>query len=231
MGVTKGKVPTHIAFLLRLGKTKICCCIFEYDSCTMKYTIPFLLTCICWVVYMPKSNAQPAIFKKMDTTAQLGSTSYRVRCSNKKPDQNEVTILITGFEEITTDINLTLKGRIGSVQIDDLNKDGVADLVIFHFGGSIPSLGHVFTLLSSSTKTVNAVYLPDIRDDAKLRAGYRGFDAFHLIEGSLVRTFPIYTSSEPDALPTDTKRVVFYKIVAENGGFKYKPINTYETKK
>ena len=50
-----------------------------------------------------------------DSTMKLGKAGYRVRCNNKKPDKNNLTIGTIGFESSATrDFDVEIKGRINN---------------------------------------------------------------------------------------------------------------------
>ncbi|HEX3023641.1 MAG TPA: hypothetical protein VHP12_00395 [Chitinophagaceae bacterium] len=171
-------------------------------------------------------------FRKTDTTVKVGKAGYVIICNNKNADKNLITIKPVGFESEARQMEFYIKGRIKSVQIDDFNNDGFPDLIIFSEGGGENPIEHVniYALTSVENKSYAPIYFPDILDDAKLRDGYKGHDKFSLMEGTVFRTFPIYKPDDAADKPTGGKRVVQYKMISEQGIFKFKAIRTYEIK-
>ena len=166
-------------------------------------------------------NAQK---NKFDTTMKIGKVGYRVTCTNKANEKNEMTISMIGFEESRSDVNIDVKGKVQSGEIDDLNRDGFPDIVIYVFSEGDKRKGSIFSIASEGNKSISAILFPDITDDAKLSAGYKGGDQFKLFNGILTRRFPVYnTSDSTNTTPTGIVRQIIYKVVpGERGGYKFK---------
>lgn len=192
----------------------------------MSYKILVLLIAI-----ISFSNAQSQ-YNKIDTTVKVGKSGYKVICNNKSAEKNLISIKPVGFEGEARDMEFYIKGRIKNVQVDDFNNDGFPDLIIFSEGGDENPIEHVniYAITSVENKSCAPIYFPDILDDAKLRDGYKGHDRFSLMEGTVFRTFPIFKPDDTADKPTGGKRVVQYKMVSEQGVFKFKAIRTYEIK-
>ena len=79
---------------------------------------------------------------------------------------------------------------------------------------------------------VSPFFSADILDDTKLRVGYKGSDEFTMIEGTVMRTFPVYNVADTANIkPTGMLRHIQYKMAtAEGGVYKFKVLRTYETK-
>ena len=172
-------------------------------------------------------------FKRFDSTVKIGKAGYRVICSNKNPNKNDVSIKLIGFDNSTSgDVNLSLAGRIKKIEIDDFNNDGFPDLVAYVFSGENGETGNVFSISSQENKGLKPVYFPDIRDDKKLSEGYKGYDDFYLLNGNLFRSFPVYKTGDTTVLPTGSKRVIQYGVVPGEGGtLKFKAVRSFEEKK
>ncbi len=169
--------------------------------------------------------------RKIDTTLKIGKTGYRVFCTNKNLEKNPLSIRPIGFENTARDIDLMMKGRITKAEIDDFNNDGFPDLVVYVFSGEKREMGSVFAIASSENKTYLPIVFPDIRDDDKLHEGYRGYDDFSLLEGTLMRRFPIYKKDDTSDKPTGGKRVIQYQAIpGDRGALKFKVMHTYDLK-
>ena len=156
------------------------------------------------------ANAQAP---KIDTTAFFGNAGYRVTCSNKKEEANEVTISPKKFKSTIRDVSFNIKGRLTKILVDDLNDDGYPDLLLCIYTGAKYEKGTVVGIYSSEAAIMPASF-PDIYDDPKLREGYKGHDEFTIVVGSLLRSFPIYKPGDTDTATGGTK-VVQYKIMPD----------------
>jgi hypothetical protein len=104
-------------------------------------------------------NAQlPA--RKLDTTMKVGKAGYRVNCTNKNPDKNNISITPIGFEKDVRDFSFEIKGRLQSAEVDDMNRDGFPDLVLYVFNNDSIPKGNVIGICSDKNETVQAVVFP-----------------------------------------------------------------------
>lgn len=173
-------------------------------------------------------NAQiPA--KKFDTTMKMGRVGYRVFINNKNAERNSLTITPVGFDKNVSEVSFEVKGRTNKAEVDDVNRDGFPDLVVYVFtNDSIPQ-GKVIGIASEKNEQIAPIGFPDILDDPKLRTGYKGFDTFMLLEGYLVRRFPVYSA---EGVQTNMIRQIMYQVVpAERGGYKFKSLRMLDYNK
>lgn len=175
-------------------------------------------------------NAQ-VMFPRIDSTMKIGKAGYRVDCRNKSIASNQLTIKPVGFESGARDISFTIKGRVASAQIDDLNRDGYPDLLITIFVDSNATSGTAYAFVSDGNKEIVPCVLPDPAMNSKISSGYKGHDQFTLMEGTLLHKFPIFNPKDEKDKPTGGNRVVMYQLAkAENGGYKFSMIKSYDTK-
>jgi hypothetical protein len=176
-------------------------------------------------------NAQ---FKKYDSTLKVAKAGYRVYCNNKNVDKNNITLTPIGFESgASREVNFEIKGRVKKCETDDLNNDGFPDLVIYVYDGKESAFGKVLAIYSEKNESFGPIGFPDILDDPKLKIGYKGYDEFSLMEGVLVRRFPIFQAVDSvNFVPSGMLRQIHYRVVAgENHSQKFKVLRTFEFKK
>jgi hypothetical protein len=157
------------------------------------------------------ANAQKV---KFDTTMKIGKVGYRVLCNNKKPTKNNLSINLIGFEETRDEISFEVMGKVVSCEIDDLNRDGYTDLLIYVVDETNNNKASVVAIASTENKGIRPIIFPDIRDDAKLNAGYNGGDTYKLMNGMLSRRFPVVDASK-NVLGY---RKVFYTVMPDEKG-------------
>jgi hypothetical protein len=171
-----------------------------------------------------------AQIKKIDTTIKIASVGYRISCNNKDPEKNQLDIKPIGFDHDAHESVLFIKGKIIRTEIDDLNSDGYPDAVIYTLNGPRGEYGNAYAIVSLSNKSFTAVGLPDVLLDAKYKDGYRGHDEFSLLEGTLMRKFPVYKADDKD-VATGGRRVIQYVLNGtDDTGYKFKIQQSFETK-
>jgi hypothetical protein len=170
--------------------------------------------------------------KRIDTTVKMGAAGYRVYCNNKSAENNTLSIKPTGFESSAQEANFLIKGKIAKVEIEDFNNDGFPDLILYIYSGANGEMGTVIGITSVGNKSMSPIYFPDILDDVKLRVGYKGHDEFYLLQGTLMRSFPIFKTEDAPDKPTGGKRVVQYQMTSteREGVFKFKVLRSYDAK-
>ncbi|MBS1947864.1 MAG: hypothetical protein JST47_08865 [Bacteroidetes bacterium] len=190
-----------------------------------------LLSFIAVATLLVLSNNCVGQFEKIDSTLKLGKAGYKIFCNNKSTAENEVTIKPVGFDKDAREMKFMVKGRISKTEIDDLNDDGFPDLVVYIFSGKNAEFGTVYGFASDQNKSYVPIMLPDVMLDGKLKEGYKGHDHFMLLQGKLVREFPVYLPDGPTDKPTGGKRIIMYGIVSDPpGNFQFKVMNTYDIK-
>jgi hypothetical protein len=185
----------------------------------------FLFTCL-GIFLSIYSNAQA---RKIDTIMKLGNVGFKLVCNNKNDEKNYVTVSPIGFSSGARDVSFEVKGRIRKAEVDDLNNDLYPDLVIYIYLNGTDEKGTVVGVSSVKNESFAGIGFPDIVDDPKLRTGYKGFDSFTLMEGTLMRRFPIYTADSVGAQRTGMYRQIQYRVsVGERGLLTFKPVRSYE---
>ena len=171
--------------------------------------------------------------RRIDTTMKVGKAGYRINCLNKSGDKNAISINPVGFENEVRDFSFDFKGVLTGTEVDDLNKDGFPDLLLYVNTKDSLNKSTVIGISSQENKSVVPIVLPDILDDPRLRDGYRGSDQYMLLEGILMRTYPLF---EKDAngvqQPTGKMRRLMYRVAAgEQGSLKFVVARFYDFQK
>jgi hypothetical protein len=192
----------------------------------MKKKLIFLLV---GLICLQAADAQIE-FEKMDTTMKIGKTGYRINCRNREIAQNQLGIRPIGFESPANEaLNFPVRGRVSKAMVDDLNGDGVADLILFIYTDSAAIHGTVLAFISDGTKTIVPAGLPDMELDGKLNSGYKGHDQFSMLEGTLLQKFPVFKPGDKE-VPTGGNRVVQYQLSrGESGAYKFSVLRSYDT--
>ena len=171
--------------------------------------------------------------RRMDTTMKVGKAGFRINCYNKSAEKNPITIYPVGFESEARDFSFELKGVLIGAEVDDLNKDGFPELLLYVAPQDSLNKSSVIAISSQENKSVAPIVFPDILDDPRLRDSYKGSDKYMLLEGVLMRTYPLY---EKDAngvqQPTGKMRRLMYRVApGEQGTLKFMVARFYDFQK
>lgn len=168
--------------------------------------------------------------RRYDSTMKVGKIGYRVSTNNKNEERNTTTISPIGFNSGARDVTIEVRGRIVKSEVDDLNRDGFPDLVMYIFNVT-KNTGTVIGVSSDKNESFQPIFFPDIADDPKLRVGYNGGDQFLLMEGMLIRRFPLFTMDSANNImkPIGMTRQIMYTVAPdEKGTQRFKAGRTYD---
>ena len=88
----------------------------------------------------------------------------------------------------------------------DLNGDGSPELYVYVASAGSGSYGSLVAYSANRRKSLSEIYLPPITDHATAAQGYLGHDQFAVVEGTLVRRFPVYKPGDSNAAPSGGSR-------------------------
>ena len=171
--------------------------------------------------------------RRIDTTMKVGKAGYRINCLNKSAEKNAISINPVGFENEVRDFSFDLKGLLTGAEVDDLNKDGFPDLLLYVNTKDSLNKSAVIGISSMENKSVVPIVLPDILDDPRLRDGYKGSDQYMLLEGILMRTYPLFEKDVNGVQqPTAKMRRLMYRVSqGEQGSLKFVVSRFYDFQK
>ena len=125
----------------------------------------------------------------------------------------------SGLTVANDPITQEVDGTVVGAEIADLDVNGWPELYVFTRSAGSGSYGSVIGQAVNEGKSLSAIFLPDITDDATLAEGYMGHDEFAIVENSLARRFPIYAAGDSNAAPSGKMRQVSYGLVAGEAGW------------
>ncbi len=161
-----------------------------------------------------------------DKTLSLNGISFHITCPNEG-SLNPLTIVPSG---LTID-NSTIKkeeidGSVRGAEVADLNGDGFPEIYIYINSAGSGSYGSLVAYGSNNNKSLSEIYLPPLEEDAKNSKGYMGHDEFTVMEGNLVRRFPIYKNTDSNVNPTGGMCQLQYELVPGEAGWILQLINS-----
>ena len=163
----------------------------------------------------PAPTPAPTAF---DKTLTLNGITFRVSAPNDS-SAGTVTIGPSGLTVTNDTIIQEIDGTVVGAEIADLDVNGWPELYVFTQSAGSGSYGSVLGQAVNNGKSLSAIFLPDIAEDATLAQGYMGHDEFAIVENSLARHFPIYAPGDTNAAPSGKMRQVSYGLVAGEAGW------------
>ena len=165
-----------------------------------------------------RANTQPSVLPAtspppvpFDQTLRLQGISFHATSSNKG-SMNELSIVPSGLTTDNTPIVRSIEGQITRAEVADLNADGSPELYVYIRSAGSGSYGTLVAFSANQRKSLSEIYLPPVSDNAQAAQGYRGHDDFAVVEGTLVRRFPVYKDGDTQARPSGGVRQMQYRL-------------------
>lgn len=150
----------------------------------------------------------------------LQGHSFQVQ-SRGQGSQQQLTITTTGAKPPIKQIRQTVNGQVVGAEAADLNGNGLPEIYVFVQGAGSGNYGELVAYAVMKGSDLSPIYLPDLTGaPAK---GYQGHDRFSVVEGCLVRRFPIYSATDSNAKATGGERQICYKLKAGEAGWILRP--------
>jgi hypothetical protein len=157
---------------------------------------------------LPAASPPPVPF---DQTLKLQGISFHISSANSG-SINQVKIVPGGLKIDNAVIVREIEGQITRAEVADLNADGSPELYVYVRSAGSGSHGTLVAYSANRRKSLSEIFLPPVADNAKAAQGYMGHDDFAVVEGTLVRRFPVYRTGDTNAAPSGGVRQMQYKL-------------------
>lgn len=145
-------------------------------------------------------------------TLSLQGYSFTVKATGEG-SQQQLTITTRGGKTPIQPISQTVNGTVIGAEVADLNSNSLPEVYVYVQGAGSGSYGELVAYSVINGKELSPIVLQEL--SGAPAKGYMGHDKFQIVEGCLVRNFPIYKPSDSNAKPTGGERQICYKL--ENG--------------
>jgi hypothetical protein len=153
-------------------------------------------------------------------TLSLQGITFQVKSSGEG-SQQQLTITTTGAKPPIKPIRQTVNGQVIGAAVADLNSKGLPEIYVFVEGAGSGSYGELVGYAVTKGKDLSPIALPEL--SGALAKGYQGHDQFEVVEGCLVRHFPIYKPGDSNAKATGGERQICYKLKAGEASLILRP--------
>ncbi len=142
---------------------------------------------------------------------------------------SNISLNSSGFQhnlsEIFEDID-----PIHQVHVADLDGNGFDEFYIITVSKGSGSYGAIIAYASNKDKSLSRVHFPEAEEGDKLFTGYMGHDQFQISESEIIRSFPIYLSSDNNSNPTGGTRELTYKLFPGEASWQLKIVDSSNIK-
>jgi len=166
---------------------------------------------------LPGSAWAGAAFNK---TLKLQGITFQIKSSGEG-SQQQLTITTTGAKPPIKPIKQTVNGQVVGAEVADLNGNGLPEIYVFVEGAGSGSYGELVGYAVMKGSELSPIYLQEL--SGAPAQGYQGHDQFQVVEGCLVRRFPIYKPGDSNAKATGGERQICYKLKSGEASWILRP--------
>lgn len=190
----------------------------------VKHYSIFLCFPILTVIFIPVSSAG------MDSISREYSTRSGISLVIEESHPvgqslSDISLRSVGFDHELSEV-IKNQDPIKSVHVADLDANGFDEFYIITVSSGSGSYGNVLAVASNRDKSLSSIYFPEIQEGDELFSGYMGHDTFSFSKNRLIRSFPVYHTSDTNNNPTGGTRRIAYTLVAGEAGWLLKIANS-----
>jgi hypothetical protein len=168
---------------------------------------------LIWTLAPLSAEADP-----LSTRMEIQGVTFLVESPNDS-SINPVTVRAETSEGSFAAAEAEADGTITNVEVEDLDANGFPEIYIYVTSAGSGSYGSLIAYASNRNQSLTEIYLPPLEDDPAVLQGYMGHDEFAVVEGTLIRRFPVYREGDSNAEPTGGTRQIQYKLEAGEAGW------------
>jgi len=157
-----------------------------------------------------------------DQKLQLQGVSFHVTCANEG-SQNVLRIQPSGRLKNPQLIEEKIDGTVVGAEVADLDRNGVPEIYVYVQSAGSGSYGSVVGHAVNKRRSITPIYMTPLSDDPKASAGYMGRDSFAVVEGWMVRRFPLYRPGDLNSKPSGGTRQMQYRLVNGEASWLLRP--------
>lgn len=158
-------------------------------------------------------------------TLSLQGISFHVQATGEG-SQQQLTITPKGGKRSIKPISQTVEGRVVGAEVADLNSNSLPEIYVYVQSAGSGSYGQLVAYSVVNGDQLSPIDLPELTGaPAK---GYQGHDEFSVVEGCLVRRFPIYKPADSNARATGGLRQICYKLRNGEAGWILRPTSVLQ---
>jgi hypothetical protein len=191
-------------------------------SATLKRLLPQLIAAALATSASLQAGAPALAGAAFNRSLSLQGIRFQVQSSGEG-SQQELTITTTGAKPPIKPIHQTVNGRVVGAKVADLNGNGMPEIYVFVQGAGSGSYGELAAYAVTRGSDLSPIYLQEL--SGAMAQGYQGHDQFEVVEGCLVRRFPIYKPGDTNAKATGGERQICYKLVNGEASWILRPSN------
>jgi hypothetical protein len=190
------------------------------------YTVYYIFTHTGTTQEAPVSVTPPPTATSTETVEDKNTlttkTGKKIKVEETNPQGQSLSTIVITPSGFATNTPVTLEtNKLTKFFLTDLNKDTFDELILITTADGSGSYGDATIYTTTQDQGLITVKIPVIQEsDTKkggLFEGYMGHDTFSMVNGMLMREFPLYNATDTNSTPTGGTRKVIYTLEEKDG--------------
>ncbi len=191
---------------------------YQIGAPALRPPVCLLIPCFTTFFYVAAASDTWAE-SAFSTVLELQGFAFDVSATNGG-SINQLTITPQGLTGQSEPVLVEIDGTVSGAEIDDLDGNGFPEIYIYVTSAGSGSYGSLVGYAVNQGQSLSEIYLPPVADDPEQSIGYMGHDAFAVVEGTFVQSFPIYMDTDSNAQPSGKTRQLQYKLAPGEAGWR-----------
>lgn len=213
--------PTVSLDLTSSGKIRVpgrVPCMMSGSDSGLQLKLRDVLLLLFGLLWIQAGFAQGLFSRKL----HLQGVSFHVTCANEG-SRNTLRIEPSGRLKESKVIEQEIDGTVAGAEVADLDRDGVPEIYVYVQSAGSGSYGSVVGYAVNKQRTITPIDMPELSNDPKASAGYMGRDRFAIVDGWMVRSFPLYRPQDLNSAPSGGTRQLRYRLVKSEATWLLRP--------
>lgn len=169
--------------------------------------------CVAWCSLNTAQAAQP-----FDQTLTLQGITFHVTSPNVVKG-NTLKIVPKGLQLDNSPFSHDIEGQVTGAEVADINADRSPEIYVYVRDSGPNSAMSLVAYSANKKKSLSSITLPPLAENPKAALGYAGHDDLAVVEGVLLRRFPLLDGKGASPKPSGKTRQVQYELRQGEAGW------------
>lgn len=119
---------------------------------------------------------------------------------------------------------MEIDGTAYRAELADLDQDGWPEVYVYVSSAGSGSYGSLAAFAVNQGQTLEPIQLPPLAATPEAATGYQGHDEFRIVNGELLRRFPVYNETDTNAAPGGAVRQLHYHLHREDAKWQLRTV-------
>ncbi len=158
------------------------------------------------------------VVQAFDQTLTLQGITFHVTSPNVAKG-NTLKIVPKGLQLDNSPFSHDIEGLVAEAEVADINADRSPEIYVYVREPGANAAMSLVAYSANKKKSLSSITLPPLAENPKAALGYAGHDDLAVVEGVLLRSFPLVELKGASPKPSGKTRQIQYKLRQGEAGW------------